>query len=144
VPAKTWIRRTCENLLVATGSTAFGVGVMASCQWMEQGSHRAILTGYDHLWEHILIVSVALASPVFGFAAPTLCWMWPLLMAYGFYFAGFVLLKHWGQIPPLELIWMTGMALPGVLTGFLGAWARLSMRRASLAAVQTGTEEECL
>jgi hypothetical protein len=127
------MKRGSTNVLVSLCSIAAGLGVMAWCHWLEQGSHRAILTGYDGLWQRLLMTAIASLSLPYGFVAPTLFWVWPLLIAYSFYFAGFFLLEHWGQVPPLELILMTGLALPGIFTGFLGACIRGLARDATVA-----------
>jgi hypothetical protein len=45
-------------------------------------------------------------------------------MGYVHYFSGFYVMKFWGQIPPLELIYIGLLSLPGVATGYLGKWLR--------------------
>lgn len=77
---------------------------------------------YTFLWEKIIVSTIALASFIFGFIEQRDPWRWPLAIAYVHYFSGFFIMDIWGQIPPLELIYVSCLAVPGIATGFLGAF----------------------
>jgi len=62
---------------------------------------------YPFLWGKVLIATISFFSFLFGFVEPRLPWRWPLIIAYVHYFSGFFILKHWGQIPPLELLYIS-------------------------------------
>jgi len=74
---------------------------------------------YNFLWEKIFVVFIALFSFIFSLIEPKSSWRWPLLMAYVHYFSGFIIMEHWGQIPPFELIYITILALPGIILSFI-------------------------
>jgi len=96
-------------------------------RWLT-GDEPSAGTGYDFLWEKVFVSTVVVFSFAFGFAEPKSPWRWPLLIAYVHYFSGFFIMRFWGQIPPFELVYITLLALPGVLAGYLGALLRRKSR----------------
>lgn len=113
-------------LLFSLGSVFVAVLVMLFLCFLETGQDSTT-TQYSFLWEKLLVSSIAVFSFVFGYLEPNAPWRWPLLMAYVNYFSGFLIMRHWGQIPPFELIYVTLLALPGIALGYLGAF--LSKRK---------------
>lgn len=81
-------------------------------------------SGYDFVWEKVFISTTVAFSFAFGVVEPKSPWRWPLLIAYVHYFSGFFILRYWGQIPPFEMVYITLLALPGVVAGYLGSLLR--------------------
>ena len=77
---------------------------------------------YDFVWEKALVATVAFFSLILGAVQPRGAWKWPLVMASAHYLSGFVLMHPWGQIPPLELVYVAVLAIPGIATAYLGAF----------------------
>ena len=114
---KTWLLALC--------SITVAVGIMFWFRWLEPTA-RTETEGYDFLWEKLTVSTVTAFSLLFGFIEPRSPWRWPFLMMYAHYFSGFIIMRHWGQLPPFELIYMALLALPGIGAGYVGA--RLSKR----------------
>ncbi|MOA65314.1 hypothetical protein D3C78_1916540 [compost metagenome] len=43
-------------------------------------------------------------------------------MAYVHYVSGFYVMKVWGQIPPIEFMYVTLLSIPGIGAGYAGRW----------------------
>jgi hypothetical protein len=113
--SKTVVLSICSFLVALTAMYFF--------RWVT-GDEPSAGTGYDFLWEKVFVSAVVVFSFAFGLAEPKSPWRWPLLIAYVHYFSGFFIMRFWGQIPPFELVYITLLALPGVLAGYLGSLFR--------------------
>ena len=76
---------------------------------------------YDSAWEKAIVPVVAVFSLVFGMLEPRKAWRWPLVIM-GFHYASGVLMKHWGQLLPFELLYAGFLSIPGVAAAYLGAF----------------------
>lgn len=82
------------------------------------------------VWETVALGSFGIFAFLFGLLEPREPpWPWPLVMMYVHYFSGFVIMDHWGQIPPFELIYIGLVALPCVALGYLGVFLRRRLSR---------------
>ncbi len=114
-----------KTTLLTFFSLVAGIGTMYLFHLL--GGDEPPAEPYDFLWEKVFVSAVMLLSFVCGFLEPRAPWRWPLVMAYAHYFSGFYVMKHWGQIPPLELIYIGLLTLPAIvqLTWALGLLRRL-------------------
>jgi hypothetical protein len=119
-----------RTLLLSVGSVLVAVAAMFLFRFLE-ADQDFTTTKYSFLWEKVFVSSVAFFSFVFGYVEPKAPWRWPLLMAYVHYFSGFLIMSHWGQIPPFELIYVTLLALPGIGLGYLGSLLAKKQQSAS-------------
>lgn len=124
------MRPVSRTLLLSVGSVLVAVAAMFLFRFLE-ADQNLTATKYSFLWEKVFVSSVALFSFVFGYVEPKAPWLWPLLMVYVHYFSGFLIMSHWGQILPFELIYVTLLALPGIGLGYLGSLLAKKQRNAS-------------
>jgi len=102
-------------------SAAVAIAAMYLFSWLKSDGEPTT-NEYTFLWEKVIVITIAVFSLVFGFVEPRAPWRWPLVMAYIHYFSGFFIMKHWGQIPPFELIYISLLTLPGIAMGYLGSF----------------------
>lgn len=79
---------------------------------------------YMKVWSSKILVGFALLSLIFGAYEPRAPWRWPLLLMYVSYFSGFFIMKHWGQIPPFEIVVVGVQSIPLILLAYVGRFVR--------------------
>jgi len=114
------MKASSKTLTLVVCGVVVAIAAMYLFKWLESDSEPVVNT-YTFLWEKVIVTTIAFFSFIFGFIEPKSSWRWPLLIAYVHYFSGFFIMDHWGQIPPLELIYITLLALPGVAMGYLAS-----------------------
>ncbi len=109
-----------KTLALFVCSVVVAIALMYFFNWLTSGGEPSAMKTL-FIFERFFVPTIAFFSFIFGFVEPKRPWRWPLIMAYVHYFSGFSIMKYWGQIPPLELIYITLLASPGIATGYLGA-----------------------
>src|SRR5439155_23319480 len=114
-------RATNRTVVLTVCSFVVAIGAMFLFRWLRL-SNEIGTKGYTFTWEKTVLSAVGVSSFAFGFIEHRSPLRWPLLMMYVHYFSGFFIMKHWGQIPPFELIYMAILALPSIALGYLGVF----------------------
>lgn len=109
-----------RRVLLVISSAVAGIGSMYAYHWLTGDQPPSV--PYNYSWEKFLISAVVVVSFVLGFIEPKAPWRWPLIMAYGHYVTGFFVMRVWGQIPPIEFIYVTLLSLPGIGAAYVGRW----------------------
>ena len=109
-----------RSVLLALCSAVAGIGSMYVFRWLTGDQPPSV--PYSYSWEKFLLSASMVFGFVLGFFEPKAAWRWPLIMAYAHYISGFFIMRVWGQIPPIEFIYVTLLSIPGFGAAYAGRW----------------------
>ena len=117
------MKSTRKALILTVVCVTAAIGSMHYLNWLNVELLYS-QSEYMKVWSGKILLGFAVLSLFCGAYEPRAPWRWPLLLMYVSYFSGFFIMKHWGQIPPLEIVIVGVQSIPLILLAYVGRFVR--------------------